>query len=66
LKDGHGGRASICKNSKLEARNPKQARILKIQMTKTGGLQFGKFEFWNCFEFRYSDFGFDLVRRTHI
>jgi hypothetical protein len=49
LVDKHRGQEMICKNSKFKARNSKQARIFKIQMIETGGLKFGKFEFWDCF-----------------
>jgi hypothetical protein len=37
-----------------------------MQMIETELLELGKFEFWNCFEFRYSDFGFDLIHARHI
>jgi hypothetical protein len=47
------------KNSKHEIRNSKQIQITKIQMTKNKNqFRILKFEFRNCFEFRYSDFGF--------
>ena len=32
--------------------------MFEIQMSQTEHLEFLKFEFWICFGFRYSDFGF--------
>ena len=59
-------------NSKHEIRNPKQIRMLEIQMFKAGLVQASKigtrisprrfdhslFDIRVCFEFRASDFGF--------
>ncbi len=58
-------------NPKLEARNPKQIQMTKLQMPKTPWgrpcrrerlelirLGHSSFLFWICLGFRYSDFGF--------
>ena len=45
-------------NPKFEARNPKQARRFKIQMTKTKTFCILKFDHWNLF--RISIFGFRI------
>src|SRR3989338_2291188 len=47
------------KNSKFEARNPKQARMLKTKKYRTNISilsKFSNFKFRICFEFRHSDF----------
>ena len=51
------------KNPKLEARNPKQYRMTKIQNEEISNQAVSNiktFEFQICFGFRYSDFEFGL------
>jgi|GEM_PF-3186988 hypothetical protein len=47
-------------NSKHEIRNSKQSQMIDIQNSKHGNYYFGNliFEFWICFEFRYSNLEF--------
>jgi len=57
--------------NKLDARNQKSETMMKnskFQMTETSLLTVRSFEFlsfgiWICFEFRYSDFGFETEKK---